>query len=85
MKKNKNKKWGRRVFVTLSDTDIDALRRYAEAQGQAPAVAIRQILRQHLAGYFSSSGSSQPDNQLNIFDAMQYDIFDNMARVAEDE
>ena len=81
MKKNKNKKWGRRVFVTLSD----ALRRYAEAQGQAPAVAIRQILRQHLAGYFSSSGSSQPDNQLNIFDAMQYDIFDNMARVAEDE
>ncbi|MDO4217441.1 MAG: hypothetical protein Q4D03_04610 [Bacteroidales bacterium] len=84
MKKKKNN-WGKKVYVTLSESDIDALRRYADAHHQAPAVAIRQVLRRELADYIVQKEKGKPDNQLGLFDSLQIDIFNNTARVCDDD
>lgn len=81
----KKKSWGRKVVITLSDSDIVALKQYADHQHIAPAVAIRKILRAELAEYIKQAPTAQPANQLDIFDIFQLDIFDNATLVSDED
>lgn len=76
MRKPKSKKVG----VTLFESDLMALKLYCQKEEVTPAVAIRHILRDGLKDYSQDLSRQETKNQLDIFDSMQIDLFNNTSK-----
>ncbi len=75
-KVNKNKK----VSFSLPQKEGELLRLYAQQQGISRPDAIRRILKQFLKEHVQGELKSVPKNQLDIFDSVQIDIFNNTSK-----
>lgn len=70
----------KRVTFVLSEQDYSALDAYAASIGCTRAIAARKAVRDKLLTFKKNSGSDVGENQLNIFDSIQIDIFNNESR-----
>lgn len=82
--KSKSKKKNKRLTITLTEKEGDRLSRYASQLGISRPTAIRRVMKHELDEYFKSRANEGPANQLNIFDSMQIDIFNNTSKTHED-
>ena len=82
MKSRKSKP--KKVSITLPEWEGELLKAYAKVhQTTGPAAAhkmVRQALRQFKSD-MNAMAKAEPENQLNIFDSIQVDIFNNTAKV----
>lgn len=76
-KKVKNK----RLTFVLSPRYFRLLERYADENKMGKADAIRSILKSALRSFEKEHPLCEEDeNQLNIFDSLQFDIFQNLSK-----
>mgnify|MGYP006988828590 CR=1 FL=1 len=70
------------MVVGLSPRDVETLSRFAHEMGISRPVALRRIVKKHLAEYrrLFVSADPTPENQLDIFDSVQIDIFNNTSK-----
>ncbi len=78
-KKGKKKK-GRKLVIALSERDSRILFAEAQRRGVRCNIAARQLLHVQLQQCTHELESSVADNQLNLFDAVQIDIFNNTSK-----
>jgi len=78
MKKKSNK--SKKVEFTLWENDLLMLKRYCEKSGMGPSVALRHLVREGLKNYYVESACVECKNQLDLFDSVQIDIFDNTSK-----
>lgn len=72
----KNKK----MSLAFSVRDGERLALYASDMGVSRPAALRRIVHQFLADYVKHRGETAPANQLDIFDSVQIDIFNNATK-----
>ena len=75
--KQKPKQKRKKISISFSVKEVEVLNRYAADMGSSRAVALRRIVKSHLADYLRNALNAAPDNQLDIFDSVQIDIFNN--------
>lgn len=84
MKSSRSKAKPKKISITLPAWEGEMLKSYAKRhQTTCPAAAhkmIRQALRQ-FKSEMKDMAKAEPENQLNIFDSIQVDIFNNTAKV----
>lgn len=73
----------KRLSFAISERELAVLKLYAEEQGISKPDAVRRILRIHLADYAKQLAQAAPRNQLDLFDSVQTDIFDQIAKTEE--
>lgn len=78
MKKKSNK--SKKVEFTLWENDLLMLQRYSEKTGMGRSVAIRHLVREGLKNYAVESSQEENKNQLDLFDSVQIDIFNNTSK-----
>ena len=76
-KPQKKKKYS----IALSKQESEVLSLYAEELGVGKLAAVRRIIREHLAGYVQNHPIRTSTNQLDIFDSVQIDIFNQTSKV----
>lgn len=76
MKKKRTKK----VEVALWEHDLQSLQAYCKATGMGRAVAIRHLVREGLKNLASAKPPMEAHNQLDLFDSVQIDIFNNTSQ-----
>ena len=82
VKKAKKKK----ISITLPSWEGEMLKSYAKAHRTTCPAAAHKMVRQALRQYKEERGSlpePEPKNQLNIFDSIQMDIFDNTSKASD--
>lgn len=80
--KKPNKKRVRRYTVTLSDSDVRRLTRFADSAGIDRPTALHRLLSQSLRNAADDTGADHKDpGQLGLFDSVQIDIFNNTHKV----
>ncbi|MBQ6069366.1 MAG: hypothetical protein IJK84_07685 [Bacteroidales bacterium] len=86
MKSIRSKAKKKKISITLPEWEGELLKAYAKVHATTcPAAAhkmVRAALRQFKAEH-SSLAKTEPKNQLNIFDSIQVDIFNNTSRTSE--
>lgn len=88
MKGSRSKPKPKKVSITLPEWEGEMLKAYAKAHQTTCPAAVHKMVRQTLRQYKSEMNvmaKAEPKNQLNIFDSMQVDIFNNIAKVESDE
>lgn len=65
----------KRISISLSEREGELLARYAKETGTTRPAAVRRFVHECLRQYKSLSRSSEPENQLGLFDSLQIDIF----------
>lgn len=76
MAKTKHK----RISISLSDKEWDMLNLYAVQNKLGRVSSTHRILKQYLSEYLKNKSSESPCNQLDIFDSVQIDIFNNTSK-----
>ncbi|MDY5969724.1 MAG: hypothetical protein SPJ13_06915 [Bacteroidales bacterium] len=82
MATKKRRKKALRVKLTLSVRDAEHLRGVARQMGVGRSVAARRLMREALKLHPLELADIQSENQLSIFDSMQYDIMGKTAKTA---
>lgn len=78
----------KKVSITLPEWEGEMLKAYAKAHRTTCPAAVHKMVRQTLRQYKSEMNAmakAEPKNQLNIFDSIQVDIFNNTAKVESGE
>ncbi len=81
-KKIKKKK----VSITLPEWEGEMLKFYAKEHQTTCPAAVHKMVRQTLRQFRSERNAlakAEPKNQLNIFDSIQVDIFNNTSKTSE--
>lgn len=73
----------KKLTLVLSEREYNVLKLYAEEQGITKPDAVRRVLRQQLADYAKSLANATPRNQLDLFDSVQIDIFDQTTKTED--
>lgn len=68
--------------ISLSPQEREMLTLYAIDQGISRPAALRRMVKQQLREYAHSRGTISPTNQLDIFDSVQIDIFNNTSKTS---
>ncbi len=79
-KERDKKKKGKKVSFVLSERDSRILLAEAQRRGVRFSLAARQLLHTQLQQCAQSAESVVSDNQLNIFDSVQIDIFNRTSK-----
>lgn len=71
----------KKITITLSEKEGEWLSLYAQDLGISRPDVVRRLVREGLKQYKSIRGGNfEPDNQLNLFDSIQVDIFNNTTK-----
>ena len=76
----------KKVSITLPEREGELLKSFAREHGTTCPAAVHSMVRQALRQYkseVSARSKAEPENQLNIFDSIQMDIFNNTSKVRE--
>lgn len=76
----------KRFSITLPEREGELLKQYAKEHGITRPMALRRLVRQSLRQYKierANTLQSVPKNQLNLFDSIQVDIFDNTSKASD--
>ena len=76
----------KKVIITLPEREGEMLKAYAKHNGTTCPAAVHRMVRQTLRQFkaeVAKQGKAEPKNQLNIFDSIQVDIFNNTSRTRE--
>ena len=74
----------KKITITLSEKEGEWLSLYAQDLGISRPDVVRRLMREGLRQYKASRGGSVvPENQLELFDSIQVDIFNNTSRTRE--
>lgn len=68
--------------ISLSPKEREMLTLYAEDQGISRPAALLRMVKRQLREYAHSRGEIAPANQLDIFDSVQIDIFNNTSKTS---
>ena len=79
-RKNTRKSKAKRFCFALPARDAELLKLYADHHGITRPDAVRRILREQLKQYASNLPKPEPKNQLELFDTLQVDIFNNTSK-----
>ncbi len=71
-KKNKR----HRIAFSISEREYELLKLYAASKNRTKGEVVKQILHSELQVFKKSIGDMPIENQLNLFNAPQTDIFD---------
>lgn len=73
----------KKVVITLPEREGEMLKAYARLNGTTCPAAVHRMVRQALRQFKAESAQSKPEpqNQLNLFDTIQVDIFNNTSKV----
>lgn len=82
-KKKKKSSKGKKIAVTLSEHDISLLQSYVSQSGVTRSIAVRRIIHETLKNYARSLPNPTAHNQLDIFDSMQIDLFNNLSKTED--
>lgn len=84
-KKSTSKSRVRRYTVTLSESEVRRLTRYADAAGTDRPTALHRLLSQSLREATNGLAAAErhDENQLGLFDSVQLDIFNNTHKVVK--
>ena len=88
MKGSRSKPKPKKVSITLPEWEGEMLKAYARAHRTTCPAAVHKMVRQALREYkseLSALPKAEPKNQLNLFDSIQVDIFNNTAKVVGEE
>ena len=80
--KNRHKK----VSITLPEWEGEMLKAYAKQHGTTCPAAVHKMVRQSLREFKSEMNTmakAGSKNQLNIFDSLQVDIFNQVSKSSE--
>lgn len=82
-KSRTNKSRVKRYTLTLSESEVLRLTRYAEAADIDRPTALHRLLSQSLreATNGLAAAKAQDEKQLGLFDSVQFDIFNNTHKV----
>lgn len=71
-----------KMSISLSAKEKEVLALYAAEQGVTRGVALRRIVKQELKAFLCNHATAPatPANQLDIFDSVQIDIFNNTSK-----
>lgn len=70
----------KKFSVSLPEQEGRLLKLYADDFGISRPMAIRRMVRECLRQYSKAKGELAPANQLDLFDSVQIDIFDDIAK-----
>lgn len=71
----------KKITITLSEKEGEWLSLYAQDMGISRPDVVRRLMREGLRQYKASRGGSVvPENQLELFDSIQVDIFNNTTK-----
>ena len=71
----------KKITITLSEKEGEWLSLYAQDLGISRPDVVRRLMREGLRQYKTSRGGSVvPENQLELFDSIQVDIFNNTTK-----
>ena len=74
----------KKITITLSEKEGEWLSLYAQDLGISRPDVVRRLMREGLRQYKASRGGSVvPENQLELFDSIQVDIFNNTTKTEE--
>lgn len=75
----------KKVSINLPEREVELLTLYAKEVGISRPEAVHRIVRTFLRQYKEKRGESalQPKNQLDLFDSIQIDIFNNTSKTFE--
>ncbi len=73
----------KKISFTLPEREGEMLKSYAAELGISRQTAVKRMVREALKQYKASSLSSEPRNQLGLFDTLQIDIFNNASKISE--
>lgn len=76
VKAKKHKKFS----FSLPEREGEMLSRYADSEGLSRPEAVRRILKSYLSEHVQNVTTTSPKNQLDIFDSVQIDIFNNTSK-----
>ena len=83
MKSSHSKAKKKRVIVTLPEREGEMLKAYAKKHRTTCPAAVHRMVKEALKQFKSEQNTlakAEPKNQLNIFDSIQVDIFNNTSR-----
>ena len=86
IKGSRRKSKPRKVSITLPEWEGEMLKAYAKQHQTTCPAAVHKMVRQTLRqfkGEMNALAKAEPKNQLNIFDSIQVDIFNNTSKVSE--
>ena len=76
VKKKKRNKKNNKLPVVLTKHDHALLNRFCKVNNISKSSALRKIVHKFLQENVDCDSSQQPQNQLDLFDPVQMDIFD---------
>ena len=83
MKSSRSKVKKKRVIITLPEREGEMLKTYAKMHQTTCPAAVHRMVKDALRQFKSEQNTmakAEPKNQLNIFDSIQVDIFNNTSR-----
>jgi hypothetical protein len=86
MKSKRSKAKPKKVSITLPEWEGEMLKAYAKKNQTTCPAAVHKMVRQTLRQFKSEMknlAKAEPKNQLNIFDSIQVDIFNNTSKTSE--
>ena len=86
MKGTRSKTKKKKVSITLPEWEGEMLKTYARVHQTTCPAAVHHMVRQTLRQFKNEQktlAKAEPKNQLNIFDSIQVDIFNNTSRTSE--
>jgi hypothetical protein len=86
MTNSRSKAKKKRVVVTLPEREGEMLKAYARVHQTTCPAAVHRMVKEALKQFKSERNAlakAEPENQLNIFDSIQVDIFNNTSRTRE--
>jgi len=71
----------KKITITLSEKEGEWLSLYAQDLGISRPAVVRRMVREGLRQYKAMRGGHiEPKNQLDLFDSIQVDIFNNTSK-----
>ena len=71
------------ISITLPEREGEMLKLYAKENGTTKPAAVRRMVIAALRQYKSNAAKHQPKNQLELFDTIQVDIFNNTSKLSD--
>lgn len=76
----------KKISISLPAREGELLKAYAKQNGTTCSVAVHRMVRQTLRQFKSEMNAqcnAVPENQLSIFDSVQFDIFNNTSKTID--
>ncbi len=71
------------ISFTLPAREGEMLKRFVRENGTTKPAAVRRMVLSALRQYKATASKSQPENQLELFDTLQVDIFNNTSKLSD--